>query len=189
MANICDFSMRVKGDKISIDEFYDALRQKGNVWIGRGVSDTDIDYQESNEAGKVYGDIYGCTKWSVVSSLIDNAIDMRESPERWSFGDGVNPNEIEFITLWEACKKYHLDMEVYSSESGCAFQEHFMYVNGEQFEECVDYYEFDVEEYDTKEEAEKDLNETFTDEEWYAAKNYNDNWLKRGGYEEWIFSI
>lgn len=188
MANICDFSMRVKGTKENIDKFYNALRQKGNVWIGRGTFDTDIQYEPTSEIDIFYADIYGGTKWSIYSSLIHNAISMRTEPDTWYWGENKNPNDYEFITLWEACEKYSLDMEVYSSECGCAFQEHFMYVNGKQFEECVDYYEFDVEEYDTKEEAEEDLGETFTDEEWNTAKA-DDNWIKRGGYEEWIFSI
>ena len=77
MANICGFSMRVRGKKDDIEKFHNAMQQKGNVYMGRG-SDADIEYED--EDGYSVGWIQGWCKWSVQSAMIDNAISMRTEP-------------------------------------------------------------------------------------------------------------
>ena len=181
MANICSFSMKVKGNKEDIIQFYRALNQKGKIWMGRGA-ETDLGFNDDETAF-----MSGWCKWSIISALIDNAISMRREPSRWSFGDGVDRDEIEFITLYEACKRWNLVMEVYSEECGMQFQEHFICDKGDVIcEECVPWEEYDVYEYETKEEAEEDLEVKFTDEEW---KNQDDGRITRGGFENWDFEI
>ena len=141
MANICNFSMMVKGKKENIEQFVDMMEQKGTVWMGRGaiVNFTDI---EEVENGKWRCQIDGDTKWSVQSSMIDNAISMRTEPNKWSFGENIDKTKLSFVTLFEACKQLGLDMEVYSEECGCGFQEHYLFIDGELVEEeCVDYSE------------------------------------------------
>jgi hypothetical protein len=77
-------------------------------------------------------------------------------------------------------------MEVYSEECGCCFQEHYLYINGEIIcEECVDYYEYCIGDYDTKEEAEKEFKIEITDEEWNSGEDF----ISRGGFENWDFEI
>ena len=181
MANICSFSMCVKGKKENIEAFYNAMIQNGKIYMGRGA-DAEIQYED--EENKAFID--GNCKWSVQSALVSNAIDMRNNPSAWYWGDGVDPKELEFITLFEACKKWNLDMEVYSEECGCCFQEHYVVVNGDTIcDECVDYYEYWLDEYETKEEAEEELGIEITDEEW----NNNDGYINRGGFENWDFEI
>ena len=180
MANICSFSMCVKGKRISdIEQFYDAMSQNGNIYMGRGA-EAEIKYA----AGKVRAYIDGWCKWSIQSALIDNAISMRWEPERWAF-HGVNVNELEFVTLLEATKKWNLVVEVYSEEPGCEFQEHYIFDNGIIVEdECVEYCEFWLDDYDTKEEAEEAFGFKITDEEWESG-----DIICRGGFEEWEFVI
>lgn len=181
MANICDFSMRVKGKHEDIEKFYNAMMQNGNVYMGRGA-DAEIIYDDDDNAA----DISGWCKWSVSSAMIDNAISMRNEPDRWYFGDNFNANEIKFVTLIEACEMFNVDMEVFSEEPGCCFQEHYLVVNGDVLiDECTEWNEYCIEDYETKEEAEAELGIVITDEEW----NSGDSFIGRGGFGEWEFEI
>ena len=181
MANICSFSMFVRGKVENINLFYDAMCQKGNVYMGRGV-DAEINIDE--EDGSAFID--GWCKWSIQSALIGNAIDMRNNPTRWYWGPNVDPLKLEFVTLFEACKKWNIDMEVYSEEPGCCFQEHYMVVNGDVVaDECVEWNEYYLGDFSSKEEAETELGIEITDEEW----ENKDEYISRGGFENWDFDI
>lgn len=182
MANLCSFKMRLRGERENIEKFHKAMMQEGDIWMGRGA-DADIEYDD----GQNTATIWGTCKWSVISALIDNAISMRAEPKMWNFGKD-EWNKLEFVTLWEACEKWQLDMEVYSEECGFEFQEHFGYINGGEitYDECVDWQEYDVDDYETKEEAEEELEEKFTDEEW---NNQEDGRICRGGFPSWNFDF
>lgn len=176
MANLCHFCMRVRGNKENIQSFYDALTQKHKVYMGRGA-DADICFHNDNLAT-----IKGNCKWSIHSALIGRAIDMRQNPDGYRWHD-VNPSGLIFLTLIEACQIYNITAEVFSEETGVGFQEHyFIKSNGEYTDECVDYCEYWLDEFDSKEEAEKEFGETFTDEEWEEEVAY------RGGFESWTFA-
>lgn len=183
MANICSFSMKVKGTKENIEKFIDMMKQKGTVWMGRGAG-VDFTDMEEVENGKYRCQIDGDTKWSVVSSMVLNAVSMRENPDMWFFGDDIDKTKLSFVTLFEACEQLKLDMEVYSEECGCGFQEHLMFIDGKIVaDECVDYQEYDLDEYETKEEAEEVLEIDITDDEW------DDGVVVRGGFDSWDFEI
>ena len=79
MANMCDFYMCVKGERENIEDFFQALIQEGNVWIGRGA-DAGIAFKGDNMAL-----IDGTCKWSIYSALVSNAVSMRESQDTWYF--------------------------------------------------------------------------------------------------------
>lgn len=176
MANLCDFEMMVKGQKPFIDNFFKALTQDGNVWMGRGA-EADIEFEDEDLAR-----ITGWCKWSVRSALIDNAIRMRESPEAWA--DLKKGNS--YITLMEASNLYKLEIEVYSEESGCCFQEHYVIRDGKlDEEEVVSYHEIWKDGYKTKEDAEEDYEIEISDEDWDNEEDY----LSIGGFKEWAFSI
>ncbi len=180
MANLCSFVMRVRGDHNNIEKFYNAMCQNGNVYMGRGA-DAEIKYEDDNVA-----EISGCCKWSISSALIRNAISMRTEPDKWYFGPDFNFSKTQFVTLVEACRRWNVDMEVYSEESGCHFQEHYMVVDGELvIDECVEWNEYYIDDFDTKEEAERVLEIEITDEEWYSK----DSFISRGGFGEWNFEI
>lgn len=179
MANICSFSMCVKGQHEDIEKFYNAMSQIGTIYMGRGA-DAEIRYED--EEGRAFID--GWCKWSIYSALINNAISMRTETDMWSFGD-VDPSKLEFITLLEACARWNLVVEVYSEECGCEFQEHYIIDHDELVcEECVDYYEYCLDDYETKEEAESELDIKIDDEEWE-----NGGFISRGGFGEWNFEI
>lgn len=180
MANICSFSMFVRGGINDINCFYDAMCQKGNIYMGRGA-DAEIQIDEEDDSAH----IDGWCKWSVQSALIDNAESMRTNPNRWAWGEGTDVSKLEFITLWEACEKWNLDMEVYSEEGGCCFQEHYVCIKGDVIcDECVDWNEYCLDDFDTKEEAEKEFGITITDDEWREG-----GYIGRGGFDDWYFEI
>lgn len=181
MANICSFSMKVRGEHDNIEKFYNAMMQNGTIYMGRGA-DAEINYDDEECSAQ----IDGWCKWSVVSAMVTNAESMRSEPDMWCWGDGKTSEEREFITLFEACKKWNLDMEVYSEESGCCFQEHYVFVDGELIcEECVEWNEYCIDDYETKEEAEEELNIEITDDEWSNKGSF----IGRGGFENWDFEI
>lgn len=182
MANLCYFNMCVKGLRKNIKEFYNALTHEGNIWIGRGA-EADIQYENEEDAIVAY--ITGDCKWSIGSALITNAVSMRDTPHRWAFGNR-DISTMEFITLDEASQKWDLAIEVYSEEVGVGFQEHYLIKSGNFWEnECVDYLEYDLNEFETKKEAEEELalEREITEEEWERKI------ILEGGFDEWDFSI
>lgn len=180
MANMCFFDMLVKGTHENIENFYNAMTHKGNIWMGRGA-EAEIHYE--NEKEVEVANITGSCKWSVWNALTDNSISMRDKPHLWKFDD-INISTLEFLTLDEASEKWDLAIEAYSEEVGVGFQEHYLIKSGNFWEdECVDYIEYGLEEFETKEEAEQNLERKITDEEWDSGL------IIEGGFGEWHFSI
>ena len=138
MAHICEFKMQLKGKRTNIDKFVNALTRKGRVYIGDGISNTDISILEYNSL--TIAMITGNCKWSVWSALIGGAEQMQEEKKQ-----GVNNPVIqsadEIITLFEACRCFNVNMEVYSKEPECKFQEHYKYENGNSLGDLVNYTE------------------------------------------------
>lgn len=164
MANLCSFSMKIKGSKReNLLTFCEIMEQKGNVWMGRGAEIcTDIDKNiEDNEDGTYSLQIEGWCKWSIRAALISDAMSMRTKPEDWSFGS-VEYKEMTFFTLFEACKELELQMEAYSEEPGGGFQEHLSYIDEVELVETTPWHE-----------------------EWNEEK---EDWISEGGYE-WNFEI
>ena len=54
MANICSFSMCVKGNKDDIQKFYNAMTQNGKVYMGRGA-DANIQYEDEEGRALIDG--------------------------------------------------------------------------------------------------------------------------------------
>ena len=97
---------------------------------------------------------------------------MFDSP--WSYYQNGQTDEFaklkkdHAITIPLAAKELGLKVEIFSSEPGCCFAEHILVdENGETvIDECFDYEELYLGDYETKEEAEKDLNIKIADDEW-----------------------
>lgn len=160
MANACDFSMKLKGNKKDIETFQKMLECESDTHIGRGAFVEHTEMQKL-EDGKYTCLLEGWVKWSIETSLFKNAISMREHPEERCFGY-VEAENLKFLTLDEACKQLNLDMEVYSRET--IFEEHYKFVGGELVvEECVEYEEI-----------------------WNAE---TEDYEAEGGFGEWNFEI
>lgn len=173
MANVCSFSMKVVGEKTNVDQFVSALEQKGKFCMGRGGL---IDVKDDFDGGSI---LYGDVKWSLLSSLIEDAVSMREQKESGNglwMNNGFIDNH-EFITLPEASELFDVDVEAYSTEPGLEFAEHILvkkgvavindsvpyqeiwfndYMNYEEFSECCPDLAKKIEEQDFEELSKSD---------------------------------
>lgn len=171
MANICKFEMKIVGSFENMQKFYEALIQKDDIWIGRGAGNTNIRYDENKQSAIIDGRV----SWTIKNALVIAANDMKKE------------KEIQCLTLWEACKLYDVVMEVYSKEDGTQFQQHILCNKGNvEIDDTVNWYEYVEEQfevYETKEEMEKELEITLSEQEW------QDKYATGGGFKSWNFQI
>ena len=135
MANICDFTMHLTGEKENILQFYHALcAENTDIWIGIGAVNTELTFDSPTTAH-----IIGQCDWSIQISLIDNAVIMQKMKHK-NQCDSYGLNHVNnVVTLFEACKLYNVNMEVKSKECGFQFQEHMKYQDGIITDEVLDY--------------------------------------------------
>ena len=190
MANMCWVEMELVGGKQNLIDFIRALNQEGNVWVGRGM---EASYDELKEiypgSGKYTTRVYGDTKWSINSSMIDNAISMNHQKET---GEGpwaeIDKETLtEFLTLEQACKRFSVHLEAFSSEPGCEFEEHIIIKAGlMQLNDSVDMQELDIPYWRDDEGLTcEQFNEEFACD--IDARIYDraDEAIKLGGYNDW----
>ena len=188
MANYCYYSMCVVGSKDSIEEFikviqadynYDTMNFSYDRHLFRVFEAIDDDIE------KIGPNLYRVTisgncAWSVASCMFDT-----HSTSYYSSLKSRYPDAFKGTTLPIESERLNLQIEVFSEECGMEFQEHYVIINGDvKVDECIDYYEYYIEEFATKEEAEKELEMEITDEEWE-----NEDYITRGGFDSWDFSI
>lgn len=191
MPNICNYSMRVKGKKENIEEFIKVMKADYNYNTMEFTADRHMyrifeAYLET-DIEEVDDDVYAVTingdcAWSVNSCMFDNGFSYYGRNKN-DYGDKFRGTTVPIES-----KRLELDIEIFSEETGCCFMEHYIVRKGDvEVDECVDYYEYYVEDYETKEEAEEDLDIKITDEEWDNRED-NDYYINRGGIE-WDFEI
>ena len=180
MPNECLYSMRVKGKTKNVDEFVHIIQADYNevskhFWR---IFAADV-CSEKEENGIKTVDITGDCAWSVHSC-------MRDGFGSYNNDFKTGKRNEKGTTLKEQSKLLNLEIEVYSSEPGMAFQEHYLYKDGEELEnECVEYSEIYFEdEADFNKEKEQGFYKDYT---W---DDVNENGcLELGGFGEWIFHI
>ena len=189
MANMCAFSMKVVGEKTNVDSFVSAIKQKGKFCMGRGGV---IDVEDDFDGGSI---LEGEVKWSLLSSLTDDAVSMREQKETgegfWMNNDGFIDNH-EFVTLPEASELFGVDVEAYSTEPGCEFAEHILVKKGVTvIDDCVPYQEIWFDAYANYEEFSEccpDLAKEIGKQEFEKLRT-SDDYRIIGGFESTEFSI
>jgi len=109
--------------------------------------------------------VFGDCAWSVSSCMLDTQWPYYQDCKTDEFAELRNDHA---VTIPMAARELGLKVEIFSSEPGCCFAEHYLVdENGEAvIDECFDYQELYLGDYKTKEEAEKDLNIKITNEEW-----------------------
>lgn len=151
MANNCFYDMRITGRKKNIEELIRMMQWEGeyiNDGLGRIFSceitdEVPLELAEANDVISI--DVCGDCAWSVNSA-------MRVSNRR--------PYSLE-----SEAKRLNLVVEVYSSEPGIGFQEHVLIDRGDVLiEDCVDYEEHWVQEYDTIEDYNAEYDTNFTED-------------------------
>lgn len=191
MPNLCDYGMRVVGKRDNIEEFIKVINGHYDYATKEFSYDRhlfrvfDACTEEIEELGDgSYGvNIYGYCAWSVYCCMFETS-----STSYYQSLQERYPNDFRGTSVPIESKRLDLDIEIFSEESGMGFMEHYLVRKGDvEIEDCIDYRECYVEEYDTKEEAEEEEGLTFTDEEWNNRED-NDYYIKRGGIE-WDFEI
>jgi hypothetical protein len=185
MPNYCNYSMCVVGAKENVEEFirvinadydYGTMEFSCDRHMFR-VFEATCDEIEERGDGKFQTVINGYCAWSVSSCMLEGGY-YRDCKERY----GEN---FRGTTLRIESQRLNLDIEVYSEESGMCFQEHYIFNNGNLVcDECRDWCEYWLDDYETKEEAEAELGITITDNEWEEGECFS-----RGGFKTWDFEI
>lgn len=185
MPNFCAYSMCVKGKKENIEEFIKVIQANYDYNTNEfscdrhmfrvfGAYDSEIEELDNNIYQVI---INGDCAWSVASCMFEDGY-YKDVKERY-------PDNFKGTTLQLESARLNLDIEVFSEESGCCFQEHYIIIKGNiECDECVDWEEYCLCDYKTKKEAEIELEIEITDEEWN-----DEEYISRGGFESWDFTI
>lgn len=158
MANICYFELKAWGENDAIKELEDLLARKGkytNKGIGRVYDFCYVDVSD----GKAFG--CGNCAWSVASALIN----------------------VTTPSLESELKRLGLTVEIYSSEPGMCFQEHYVFYKGvaalHELEE--NYYEVYIEDDSDEDLRKMAAREHMTLEEFLEEK-VHEGWYEQGGF-------
>nr|DAP05375.1 MAG TPA: hypothetical protein [Caudoviricetes sp.] len=129
MANECSFSALITGRVENIREFLKTMRR---YWAYEVIYEDEPELEDFAPDDIVSEYVEGFCKWSVLCVMRDKY----RSP-----------------SIESESRKLGLFVEIYSTEIGCAFQEHVFIKKGEiAVDDCVDYNEIYVGEYDSIEE-------------------------------------
>jgi hypothetical protein len=180
--------MCVVGKKEKVEEFIKVMKADydyGNMVFSYDRHMFRVFEAEYDEVEERYNDMYqviinGYCAWSVATCMLEGGY-YHDIKQRY-------PSGFRGTTLLIESKKLNLDIEVYSEEPGCCFQEHYIIIKGDLVcDECVEWSEIWIDDYETKEEAESDLEIEITDEEWNIASE--EGRITYGGFDSWDFEI
>ena len=152
MANNCLYDMRVSGKKKNVVELLKMMQREGEFkYDGLGrifscdiVDEVPIEIAEDNDI--IEADVCGDCANSISSAMLS--------------GEGARD-----ICLESETKRLNLVVEAYSVEPGNGFQEHILIDRGEIIiEECVDYEEHDIQDYESVEDYNKENGTDFTED-------------------------
>lgn len=170
MPNLCDYDMRVEGKKENIEKLQRIMKYEEEVHMYRIFSADIYDLEKKNEDTCV-ASICGDCAWSVYVCMMEGDVCYFQGEK-----DGTS--------LIKLSKELDLKIEIYSSESGIGFQEHYYIEKGRcVIEEETEYMEYWFETKNmTKEELENEFNGTVSEDEYldYLELGY----FSRGGYDK-----
>lgn len=185
MANNCFYSMYVKGSKEDVEEFIKVIKADydyGTMKFSHDRHMFRVFSADEGELEKINDSTYGVVingdcAWSVSSCMLEDGY---YASCKAQYGDKFRGTSLE-----NESEILNLEIDVFSEECGCCFQEHYVIRYGYvDVEECVEWNEYYLYDYETKEEAEKDCGIKITDEEWDERET-----ISRGGFESWNFTI
>ena len=166
MPNWADFNMRVRGKKENCEAFKAILyHENDNLYFHRTFPEDH--FSEGVIDSDYYMDFYGECAWSYVSSM----------GSRHEYTECAPSS-----TICEISELLKLSIEIYTTEPGLCFAEHYHVKNGEVLsDECVDYEEYwwDEDEYPTLEEFNAASGTKF------AMEDFADGYAWIGGFESW----
>lgn len=131
MANVCIYSMTIKGELQDIKEFRKIMEYKhpDKLCFSRVFEDSIYDEKHPKTKDNKYIDtFYGECAWSVYTCMLDG-----ENTYYNKNKDNKNTNYKITNVLLES-KRLNLEIEIYSEEYGYNFEEYFYIKNGELIE-------------------------------------------------------
>lgn len=186
MPNYCGYDMKVVGKKENVKEFvkimkanydYPSMKFGFDRHMGGRVYGAHAEKPVKNEDGSYSVIIIGYCAWSVARCMFNGGY-YRSLKNR--YGD-----ECRSTTVPIESERLGLDIEIYSGESESCLMEHYLVRKGKIIcNEYEDWYEYCLNGYKSKEEAEEDLDIEITDEEWKIG-----GYISRGGFENWRWAI
>ena len=125
MPNYCNYQMKVKGNSKNINEFISMMNYTHPQKQFYRVFAADV-----YESGDGYVCISGDVAWSVYCAFLQISCKCERTDK-------------EFTLISDVSKELQLEIEIYSSEPGMCFQEHFLFDKGETiYIDCLDFYEY-----------------------------------------------
>lgn len=125
MANNCFYTMKaVAKDKSALERLISIMTYKDPEYFIYRCFDANAEISQDGDyyVADITGDVaWSCTRW----------FESEEKPEELiilKYEDGMKPiyGTAHYITLDVLCKKLGIGIELYSEESGCCFQEHYI---------------------------------------------------------------
>ena len=153
MPNICIGTVKVRGYKDNVEEFTRIIQSKYDY------DKPDMEFHKPHfwrvfEAYIASYETYGLLAvaeydiscaWSVAACMLPGKFSYYDDTK-----DGINGIKTYGTHLLEIGKKLNLDVEIFSSEPGVGFQEHYRMQSGIMCEdECTEYHELYIGEYET----------------------------------------
>ena len=132
MPNYCEYQMKVIGSDDAIKELISMMTYEHPVYHFYRVFSADV-----YETGNGYVCICGDVAWSINSAMR-------------SYEGTCHRAGKQFAKIEKVSKHLKLEIEIFSSEPGIGFQEHFLFRDGETLiQDCDDYmcYWFDEAQY------------------------------------------
>ena len=171
MPNLCDYEMCVVGEKSNLEKLEKIMKyEDSSLGSLYRVFDADLVSIKQMEGNIYRGYIVGCCAWSVYCCMMEG---------EHCYYQG----EPDGTSLLQLSKALNLKMEIFSSESGIGFQEHYFIDKGTlEINEEAEYGEFWFDEDNlTKEEIEEEMDGPITDKEYrdYLSEGY----FSRGGFD------
>ena len=179
MANNCYYKMCVTGQSENVREFIKIMQadysckpeDPPHMWRIFEAFETETE-ELGDSIIRTY--IEGDCAWSVNSCMFEDGCSYQNQHKN-------DPNN-KGTSVPAESKRLNLVIEIYSSEPGCAFQEHYLVAFGEiLIDDCVDWDEYYVDDM-TIEEFNEEYGTNFTKDDINA-----DGYITTGGFESWDF--
>ena len=182
MANYCMVDMCVYGKRKDIDAFIKDLCLDEN---GRETDQGIL----SNYMFDLYNEdtyIHKINNYNIYDDIV--SVVLRGSC-KWSITYAFDIDKLKEIS-----KKYKILIDIYGEESGCAFIEEHVFLDGEKIHERIgDYFCYDLSDYESYEDFIKkvpfadieidEFNEMRENDEWYAYREFSNEFDNEGNLE------
>ena len=179
MANNCDYKMSVTGLNENVREFIKIMqadyssKPEAMPHMWRIFEAWETEAEELGD-GIIRTYIEGDCAWSVNSCMFEDGCTYQNQHKN-------DPNN-KGTSVPAESKRLNLVIEIYSSEPGCAFQEHYLVALGEiLIDACVDWDEYYVDDM-TIEEFNEEYGTNFTKDD-----INDDGYITTGGFDSWDF--